>query len=232
MSLYFSRLTLNRYAPTRALATLIDPADEGDRADAHHKLIWTLFGDAKDRPRDFLWRADGRGRFYVLSARAPIANDLFSPPETKVFEPRLATGDKLDFTLRANATRDRAEVSRKPAEARRGQSRRVDVVMDLLKAVPPDARAAERAGLAQVAAQEWMDRQGAIRGFAARAVTVGGYRTLELGRTRRRGMTFGILDLAGQIEVIDPDTFLAALAAGFGRAKAWGCGLMLIRRAR
>ena len=28
----------------------------------------------------------------------------------------------------------------------------------------------------------------------------------------------------------DPGAFLVALAAGFGRAKAFGCGLMLIRR--
>ena len=33
------------------------------------------------------------------------------------------------------------------------------------------------------------------------------------------------------IEVTDPPAFLARLAAGFGRAKAFGCGLMLIRRA-
>jgi CRISPR system Cascade subunit CasE len=48
---------------------------------------------------------------------------------------------------------------------------------------------------------------------------------------RRRQPQFGVLDLAGTIEVTDSDAFLAALAQGFGRAKAFGCGLMLIRRA-
>ena len=42
---------------------------------------------------------------------------------------------------------------------------------------------------------------------------------------------FGILDLTGRIEIADPAVFLALLARGFGRAKAFGCGLMLIRRA-
>ncbi|WP_243641924.1 type I-E CRISPR-associated protein Cas6/Cse3/CasE [Rhodovulum steppense] len=42
---------------------------------------------------------------------------------------------------------------------------------------------------------------------------------------------FGILDLEGRIEVTDPEALLARLARGFGRAKAFGCGLMLIRRA-
>ena len=233
MSLYFSRLSLNRFAPTRALSALIDPADENGRADAHHRLIWTLFGDAHDRPRDFLWRADGWGRFYTLSTRPPIANDLFNPPESKAFEPKLARGDRLHFTLRANATRDRAVVSRMDKDTRRGKSRRVDVVMDLLRAVPKgEARAAERMNMAQAAAGAWMGRQGAQKGFAVRQVAVEDYRAPELGRRGRRGMTFGVLDLTGEIEVTDPDAFLPALAGGFGRAKAWGCGLMLIRRAR
>lgn len=232
MSLYFSRLTLNRYAPTRALSGLLDPADDNARADAHHRLIWTLFGDARDRPRDFLWRADGRGRFFTLSARPPLANDLFCPPETKEFAPQLAPGDRLLFSLRANATRDRAAVSRMEKSARRGQSRRVDVVMDLLRDVPGPDRAVERMRLAQQAAEGWMARQGAAKGFTPHKVAVQDYRVLNLGRGGRRGLTHGVLDLTGEIEVTDPAAFLPALASGFGRAKAWGCGLMLIRRAR
>lgn len=232
MSLYFSRLTLNRYAPTRALSALLDPSDDNARADAHHRLIWTLFGDARDRPRDFLWRADGRGHFYALSARPPLANDLFCPLETKEFAPKLAAGDRLQFSLRANATRDRAAVSRMDKSARRGKSRRVDVVMDLLRDVPGPDRAGERMRLAQQAAEAWLARQGATKGFTAHAVTVEDYRVLQLGRDARRGMTHGVLDLTGEIEVADPAAFLPALASGFGRAKAWGCGLMLIRRAR
>lgn len=47
MSLYFSRLTLNRDAPMRALSALLDPENADACADAHHRLIWTLF--AKNR---------------------------------------------------------------------------------------------------------------------------------------------------------------------------------------
>jgi CRISPR system Cascade subunit CasE len=39
------------------------------------------------------------------------------------------------------------------------------------------------------------------------------------------------VDISGVIEVREPDRFLSALARGFGRARAHGCGLMLIRRA-
>jgi CRISPR system Cascade subunit CasE len=62
------------------------------------------------------------------------------------------------------------------------------------------------------------------------AVQVMAYRQLQL---RRRGATparVGILDLEGTLTVNEPDRFLERLAAGFGRAKAFGCGLMLIMR--
>ena len=231
MTLYLSRLTLNREAPAAALLPLLNPREPGAAADAHHRLIWSVFADSGERKRDFLWRHDGRGRFYTLSSRPPQSNGLFNPPETKVFNPVLRAGEQLQFTLRANATKDRAAVSRMEKSARRGKSRRVDVVMDLLRTAPEGGkRAAIRDHTAQAAAEAWMNRLGTARGFEPRRTLVEGYSTIELGRRRRQGATFGILDLTGVLVVTDPDAFLAALAAGFGRAKAWGCGLMLIRR--
>ena len=233
MTLYLSRLTLNRAAPAATLMPLLNPSASGQAADAHHRLIWSVFSDGKGRRRDFLWRHDGRDRFFVLSGRRPRLSELFEAPETKVFDPELRAGDRLQFTLRANATKDRAAVSRMEKDDRRGKSRRVDLVMDLMRAAPDGAKRAEiRSVMAQTAAEAWMARQGAAKGFAPRSTVVEGYSTIELGRRRREGATFGILDLQGEIELTDPDAFLAALGIGFGRAKAWGCGLMLIRRAR
>ena len=233
MTLYLSRLTLNRNAPAVALRPLLNPREPGPAAAAHHRLIWSVFADSAERKRDFLWRHDGQGHFYTLSSRPPRSSDLFKPPETKIFDPALRVGDRLQFTLWANATKDRAAVSRMEKAARSGKSRRVDVVMDLLRAAPEGAKRAEiRDCTAQAAAVAWMTRQGAAKGFEPRVTLVEGYSTIELGRRRRQGATFGILDLTGEIAVTDPDTFLPALGAGFGRAKAWGCGLMLIQRAQ
>ena len=136
----------------------------------------------------------------------------------------------LGFVLRANATRDQAVLSRLDKTERKGKSRRVDLVMDLLHKKTSGSRAGERMMLAQTAAEGWMERQGSAKGFISRKVAVEDYRVLELGRGAKRGLTHGILDLSGVIEVSDPNVFLTALAKGFGRAKAWGCGLMLIRR--
>ncbi len=235
MTLYLSRLTLRRDPDTMALKALIDPAERSRALDANHRLIWSVFADHNDRERDFLWRADGKGRFYTLSARPPAPAALFEPPQVKEFAPDLAAGDRLAFVLRANATR-----SLKSDGGKRGQ--RVDVVMHALydtpgkTSLPPDCpsqRPALRMRLAQDAAEAWLSGQGANSGFSLDRFDVEDYNVVTLpdhrGR-RERQPQFGILDLAGTLIVADPAVFVAALAAGFGRAKAFGCGLMLIRR--
>lgn len=233
MMLYLSRLALTRNTPVAALAPLLNPSNPGQAASAHHRLIWSVFSDGKDRKRDFLWRHDRRGRFLTLSRRKPKANALFEPPETKVFDPQLQSGDRLQFSLRANATKDRAAISRMEKGVRRGKSRRVDLVMHLMRAAPAGQDRPElRRRMAQQAAHRWMARQGAAKGFRPCIAMAEGYSTIELGRRRRQGATIGVLDICGEIEVTNPATFLQAMAVGFGRAKAWGCGLMLIRRAR
>ena len=234
MTLYLSRLTLNRSAGNATLAPLLDPASPAQALDAHHRLLWSVFADSPDRRRDFLWRADGDGRFFVLSQRPPATSDLFEAPEVKDFLPSLANGDKLSFVLRANATKDRASLSRFGPEDRHGKSRRVDLVMDLLRDVPKGQRAEARMGLADQVAAEWMARQGVAHGFAVNALVVEDYRAIHLLRgavPRGQRATLGILDLSGMLAVTDPALFTDRLAMGFGRARAFGCGLMLIRRA-
>ncbi|MCB1387901.1 MAG: type I-E CRISPR-associated protein Cas6/Cse3/CasE [Rhodobacteraceae bacterium] len=222
MSLFLSRLRLSRAPSTRALDALLNPAGEGPRIDAHHRLLWAAFADGPGRTRDFLWRDEGAGVFLTLSTRPPAPSELFEPPEVKPFAPQLSAGDQLAFSLRANATRARKGVGR------------VDVVMDALHAVPKGQRAPERMVAAQAAGTEWLAGQGDRAGFRLLAVAVGDYSVVALPghRGARRGQPqFGILDMTGAIEVTDPAALLPALAQGFGRAKAFGCGLMLIRRA-
>lgn len=222
MTLYLSRLTLSRSPSVKALSSLLNPDDPARRMDAHHKLLWAAFSDGPDRQRDFLWREDSAGVFFILSARPPLASDLFDPSEVKTFSPALVAGDQLAFTLRANPTRARKGVGR------------VDVVMDALHGLPSGDRAKTRMIAAQTAGTEWLTRQGARAGFRLVAIEVGDYATVTLPGHRgpRKGQPqFGVLDMTGVLEVTDPAAFTAQLAQGFGRAKAYGCGLMLIRRA-
>lgn len=234
MSLWFSRLTLSSDPGNAALSTLLDPRDEGQAMNAHHALLWALFSDGAERRRDFLWRADSKGRFFTLSEREPQPHPLFEPPETKAFAPELSAGDRLSFVLRANATRDQAAISRLPREERRGKSRRVDLVMQLLKDIPQRERAKARQELAEEAAAEWFARQGAAHGFSPESLNVEGYRRIAIpreGRKAKHAVQLGVLDLAGELKVTDPAAFTARLGQGFGRSRAFGCGLMMIRRA-
>lgn len=221
MTLYLSRLRLSQNPSVQALDALLNPVGQGARADAHHRLIWAAFADTPDRRRDFLWREDGKGSFFTLSARPPLASDLFDA-DVKPFAPMLQSDDRLEFTLRANATRDRKGLGR------------VDVVMDALHGVPSDARADQRMEIAQREGAAWLLRQGDMAGFKVVQVDVGDYSVAALPghKGKRKGQPqFGILELSGVVQVTDPGAFLAKLACGFGRARGFGCGLILIRRA-
>lgn len=236
--LYFTRATLRRHAPASALRALLLPSDDGRRAGAGHKLVWTLFADAPDRERDFLWREADEGVFYLLSRRTPEDRlGLFELDPPKPFAPAFRAGDRLAFALRANAT-----VARGGGVGKRGKP--CDVVMDAIRSTPAGARAEARARAVESEGARWLHAQGERHGFAAvasldggaeregrAAVRVTSYRTLRVEHAGPAAR-IGVLDLEGELEVRDPAAFSSALANGFGRAKAFGCGLMLVRRVR
>jgi len=238
MSLYLSRVSISRDAS--ALRALIDPHAathpqlqdfiQGRAMDAHHRLIWTLFSDSPDRQRDFLWRADGNGKFLVLSPRRPENRlGLFDAPEIKEFEPILKNGDTLDFLMRVNATIAKPDPS-KP----QSRGKRVDIVMDALKLVHPgEERRIARMAIASEVGQDWIVRQGAKSGFTVEHCEVSDYSVVPLPNYRGKRSKlaqFGVMNILGRITVVEPELLVNKIAEGFGQAKAFGCGLMLIRR--
>lgn len=224
MTLFLSRLEINRDPQMAALGGLLDPKSD-QKLDAHHKLIWTAFAGDPAATRDFLWREERRGVFLVLSPRPPADSPVFGRMDVKEFAPDLRAGDQLAFSLRANATR-----TVKTGETTRGgkeRKRHIDLVMDALP--ESGARAAARLTVAENVAQAWLARQGTRSGFQPEAVAVEDYAVRRF--YRGAVVTFGVMDMQGTLTVTDPGAILPALARGFGRAKAFGCGLMLIRRA-
>ncbi|MEL6317710.1 MAG: type I-E CRISPR-associated protein Cas6/Cse3/CasE, partial [Pseudomonadota bacterium] len=153
----------------------------------------------------------------------PPAETAIFATQSKPFQPALSVGDRLAFALRVNAT-----VARKDGA---GRGRRHDVAMDALKDVASGGRAALRQERAESAARDWLETRAEVSGFRLTALRLHSYRAARLPRRGGAKASFGVFDLEGLLEIADPPAFLERLRQGFGRAKAFGCGLMLIRRA-
>ena len=248
--LWFTRAILKRNSADVAplLGTLLADDDGGHQLDTSHRLLWTLLPDLIQRQRRpsrdgqdkaaFLWRrAPGRESeavWYILGPE-PRRDCAFFQVESKPWVPALAPGDRLSFDLLVNATVDRMI---EPGKGRDGR-RRVDVVMDAMVTREREGAKEDRAVLRRDAGAEamrgWWEHQAGRNGFRALATELADYRTVPLSGRRlgaRKGPQLGISRLTGFAEVTDPAVFLNRVAIGFGRAKAFGCGLMLLKRAR
>lgn len=229
MLLYFSKVSLKKDASMSALAPLLlgnAGVESASRQPAHH-LVWYLFADGPERQRDFLWREKGSGEYLVLSSRPPHdPHGLFDIAEPKPFAPNLEAGESLVFSLRANPV-----VRRRDSE--RGRSIKHDVVMDRLRVIERGERAQNRLELVRISGLDWLERQGGKAGFdfQAEQISVDGYASHRVSRKNGPSMSFSTIDFEGVLTVTDPKQFLTTLPIGFGASKAYGCGLMLIRRA-
>ncbi len=233
MTHFFSRMRLSQNPSTEALKMLIDPENRALAMDAHHRLIWSAFAGKAEDKRDFLWRTEEKGAFIVFSNREPSPSPLFAPYEIKPYAPNLRVGDKLTFVLRVNATKTRPEKYAAKVNGKT-RNRRVDIVMHALKDVASgEERNAKRMSIAQEVGSHWLTAQGEKHGFAVHDCHVVDYSVQVLPDHRgvRKGQPqFGILEMTGEIEVQDPAKLVEKLFSGFGRAKAFGCGLMLVKR--
>lgn len=215
--MYLSKISL---APGGA-GQVIAQALSRNGAYAEHQVLWQLFTD--EVQRQFIFRqemAPGGMQFYVLSEKQPLAHPAFRV-RSKVFQPRLQAGQKLAFSLRANPTICSGH-------------KRHDVLMHAKQVSRQQGLTPEQCQAAmELAAQEWLgqDRRAREWGFSLDVpAVVEGYMQHQ---SRKKGgvIRFSSVDYQGVLTVQDPDRFWQQYCQGFGRAKAMGCGLMLIRPA-
>lgn len=252
--LWFTRATLNRDAPDLAplIGRLLPKDGDGERLNTTHQLLWTLMPQAMQQAGKpgregggdqaaFLWREAEQPNCWYMLGPKPREDTSFFTVETKPYAIALRTGDRLSFDMVANATVNRLV---EPHEGRDGR-KRCDVVMDALKAEERVAggkgdRATRRQAVAYDALAGWMAEQGGRNGFSLDAFDLVSYRTVEIDRPstsrERSGLRgkrplMGVARMRGLITVKDSSAFVAKVQTGFGRAKAFGCGLMLLRRA-
>jgi len=201
---------------------------------AEHQWLWRLFPAPDGSPRDFLyrrWDVEGMPRFYVVSKRPPQGQSTVWSVQTQGYAPKKQAGARLRFDLRANPV---------VTHGHDGKSTRHDVVMQ------EKTRLLRERGLAR-----WQDWQGEDKPalYALVRETCGAWlksRALRLGfeideeslavdgyqqHVEQKGrLRFSTVDFSGELTVIDPDAFSVALSDGIGHAKAFGCGLLLVRR--
>jgi CRISPR system Cascade subunit CasE len=203
----------------------VDPSSRAARkalasAAVLHAVVMKSFGDAAESGRP-LWRLDrgtGRHTLFVVGPDKPDAAHLGEQLGTEAssigtftytrFLDELAAGQEWRFRLRANPT--------KALPQRDARSKRVPLI-----------READ-----QVA---WLIRQGRERGgfeIPINRLNVPEVVIRERGADefQRRGatVTLGTVVFDGILRVIDPEPLRTTLAAGLGRGKAYGCGLLTL----
>ena len=242
---YFSRLQLLRNAAHVApLLEILQPKESGARIAVDHRLLWTVMPlgvrERATRARSnggaestFLWRADRKEGCYYLLGPKPEAEGGFFSIESKAFEPSFSRGDRLAFELRLNATVDRKVRTDAAGNPIR---KRCDVAMDLLKSEEQRKgrsqfrRLEHRMVLAERAAEGWFAGRVEKFGIRLEKLLLEGYRAEKFPRNAGKSGVLGVFDLKGALTVTYPERFVERLVKGFGRGKAFGCGLMLVRR--
>lgn len=219
--MFLSKITLQPSAHTAAeLAKL-----STNGAYAAHQLLWRLF--TQESERNFIFRQEiGQGGlplFYVLSQSQPASDALFQV-SSKNFAPKLGQGQRLAFKLRANPTVCITE---------NGKQKRHDVLMHAkMQHREEGLKPQELEPLAIEAAQSWLANEQRLSNWGIQldaAPEVQAYTQHRTQKGKGRAIQFSSVDFEGLLTIADPERFLQQYAQGFGRAKALGCGLMLIR---
>lgn len=226
---YLSKIELKPGLDLKVLADAIPKTAYGE-----HQAIWRLMGGDESQKRQFLYRREQDGHwpvFYLLSKQEPAFIDGPWDIRTKVFAPKLAAGQRLGFALRVNPV---CTISA-GADPSNKRSARHDVVMHARRQEeirePDPARRSSRHDLVQQVGPQWLEQRSESAGFTLEAVHVDGYRQHRLNkRGQRKPIQFSTLDYQGILRVSDTESFLQTLKTGLGPAKAFGCGLLLVRR--
>lgn len=215
---------------------------------AEHQWLWKFFPSSADQTRDFIFRRhelEQMPRFYVVSQRPPKAFSEAWQVQSRAYDPQLQVGQRLSFQLRANP------VITKKNDA--GKPQRHDVVMQAKKQLLAEHGLSKEAKwadwndeinkpllyeLVHKHCAEWLDGIAKRNGFEIalsdeeepqRKLQVDAYEQSKAGK-RDHNIRFSAVDFSGELLVTNPELFQLALCNGLGHAKAFGCGLLLVRR--
>lgn len=237
--MYFSVITPVESLRRQAAHELAKPSENPmmKSAYAEHQWLWQFFPSSQDQQRDFIFRRhvlNSIPRFYVVSRRQPLETRAAWQVQSQGYYPKLMVDQHLSFQLCANP------VVTKKNDA--GKSQRHDVVMQAKKkllmghAFGADAKWNEWSDesnkpllyeLVQKSCIDWLQSRASVNGFTVIAASVDAY---QQNRAGKRDIRFSTVDFSGELRVTDPELFRQVLFNGLGHAKAFGCGLLLVKR--
>ena len=223
--MYLSRISID-YSADYLHSLLANKLPDGYTI---HQLLWRLFTEEKER--SFLYRLEigknGKPIFYILSSIAPTTKNNFYKIETKLFLPKLVKKMKLAFSLRANPTVCITD--------KEGKRHRHDVLMHAKKQAQLDGKDYSHDDihhLMQQAALNWISSDDRLNKWGislTQLPDIKAYTPERIKKPSGKIMSFSSVDYQGVLTIEEPHLFWQQYQQGFGRAKAFGCGLMLIR---
>lgn len=196
------------------------PDDTSPSPRSKHQVLFRLDGDREDRlvllvqsasePKLDRWPT---GYLLDFGADLDLAfSNVGENPAVRQVEAEHASihaGSRYAFRLRANTTR---KIDTKSAlDGTRRHGKRVPVRGD-------EGR------------REWLARRAAAAGFSFDELSLVITEVPATGGVGGKAITIGGALFEGVLEVHDPEAFRTALVAGIGPAKAYGFGLLSVRR--
>ena len=193
--------------------------------------------------------------YYVLSQTLPKIDNPIFDVQSKPYEPKLEGGDKLMFKLRANPTVARKQegvknsrrhdvimdaqkqfliaqckVRNLPIVGQKSELKKsLFLHVDFKDAKLREALLGQLQESTDKAAADWLYSRAEARGFSVDSLQATAYQWHALPEKGRKA-GFSTMDYEGVLTVTDPVLLSATLANGLGPSKAFGCGLLLIRR--
>ena len=187
-----------------------------------HRQLWRLFpgeeretraNDDQDR-QGFLFRVEEQGtgrpaRLLVQSRRAPARADGLLLLGSREIQPTPSTGQRLAFLLTANPVKTITDAERDAKPGKQSEKCRVPLIKE------DDQRSWLARKLAPAATLESAD--------------ILPHAPLYFRKGKRAGKLV-MCTFEGVLRVDAPELLTSLLENGIGPAKAFGCGLLLVRR--
>lgn len=197
-----------------------------------HKKMWALVSRDKNQQRDFLYRVEydtcqNIKHIYLLGPHQVSSQNNLKIAVSPRYQPQLKTGERLHFKIRANPVIKRKE---------NGKAKEYGLVMDAKHQFKKNGRSyQEQLSLDELiheVCMKWLVRKGEQHGFSVKQfeVTIDNAREYLIKPPAKQEYMLRTQDFSGVLTVVAPEVFIKALYKGIGSAKAFGCGLMLVRR--